>query len=134
MGKVEELTKLIEAKHTEWKNLSINGLRDASGYKRWVAETVLKKYRSDKDRINKTSKKTKSNNKQNTQAKGEESSTSLLSKLSEEELEILIIEKLNKSLDNANIRLAIDFMKIKKTFNDLDQDLDIEKFLKKVNA
>jgi len=66
--------------------------------------------------------------------KGEESSTSLLSKLSEEELEILIIEKLNKSLDNANIRLAIDFMKIKKTFNDLDQDLDIEKFLKKVNA
>jgi len=61
MGKVEELIKLIETQHNEWKSLSINGLRDASGYKRWVAEIVCKKYRSDNDQINKTPKKNHNN-------------------------------------------------------------------------
>ena len=68
MGKVEELTNLIETKHNEWKTLSINELRDISSFKRWVAETVLKKYRSDNDQTNnKTSKKKKSIPPQNTE-------------------------------------------------------------------
>ena len=77
MGKVEELTKLIETKHIEWKKLSINSLRDASGYKRWVAETVLKEYRSDSDQIdNKTKNKVpKSNNKASTKTTGGQHST-----------------------------------------------------------
>ena len=78
MGKVEELTNLIETNHSEWKDLSINGLRDVSNYKRWVAEAVLKKYRSDNDKTNNKTKTQvpKSTNKQSTQTKGGRLSTS----------------------------------------------------------
>lgn len=56
------------------------------------------------------------------------------SKITESEIEKVIIEKLNQSLDNANIRLAIDFLKIKRSEAGLDDDLDIEKYLKKLNV
>lgn len=47
MAKVEELTKLIEKSHLEWKKLSIRELRDTSGYKKWVCEAYFKKYPKD---------------------------------------------------------------------------------------
>jgi len=86
------------------------------------------------ENVSKNIDKKPSTQKRNTESTGGLSSTSPLKKLSEDEIEFVIIEKLNKSLDNANIRLAIDFMKIKKSFSDLDQDLDIEQFIKRVNA
>lgn len=48
MGKLNELIKLIEKTHPEWKKLSIRKLRDISGYKKWVCEEYFKKYPKDK--------------------------------------------------------------------------------------
>ena len=53
-------------------------------------------------------------------------------KITEDEIEKVIIERLNKSLDNSNIRLAIDFLKIKRSESGLEDELDIEQYLKKV--
>ena len=53
-------------------------------------------------------------------------------KITESEIEKIIIKKLNANLDNKNIRLAIDFLKLKRADSGLDDDLDIEKYLKKV--
>lgn len=55
-------------------------------------------------------------------------------KLTEEEIEKVIVKKLNKSADNANIRLAIEFLKIKRSHDGLDDDIDIEKYLKLVGT
>lgn len=58
----------------------------------------------------------------------------VFTKVTEAEIEKVIIKKLNKSLDNTNIRLAIDFLKIKRADSGLDEDLDIEKYLKKFES
>ena len=58
----------------------------------------------------------------------------IFTKITEEEIEKLIINKLNKSSDNSNVRLAIDFLKIKQGSSGLEVDLDIKKFLKKVKS
>ena len=53
----------------------------------------------------------------------------VFTKLTEEEIEKVIVKKLNKSADNANIRLAIEFLKIKRSHDGLDDDIDISKYL-----
>ena len=58
--------------------------------------------------------------------------STIITQITEEEIERIIIEKLNKTYDNANIRLAIDFLKIKQADSGLDNDLDIEQFIKMV--
>ena len=58
----------------------------------------------------------------------------IFTKVTEAEIEKVIIAKLNKSIDNANIRLAIDFLKIKRADAGLDDDLDIEAYIKKMTG
>lgn len=70
MGKIAELTSLVEKKHPEWKKLTVRDLSKASGYKNWVAAEVLKPFRielesNNNQTKNKRNKKTFVNNTKN---------------------------------------------------------------------
>ena len=56
----------------------------------------------------------------------------IFTKIDEEEVEKVILSLLNKRVDTANVRLMVDFLKIKRMSSDMDVDLDVSKFLKRV--
>lgn len=53
-------------------------------------------------------------------------------KITEEVTEQVILKLLNKGIDKVNVRMMIDFLKIKQKDSGLDDDLDVSKYLKKV--
>ena len=61
----------------------------------------------------------------------------IFTKVTEEEIEKVIVDKLNGikcSVNNADINLAINFLKIKRSGSGLEDELDIEKYIKRVVA
>ena len=63
---------------------------------------------------------------------GEVIKPKVFTKITEEEIEKLIIKRLNANCDNANIRLAIEYLKLKRAESGLEDDLDINLYIKKV--
>lgn len=53
--------------------------------------------------------------------------------ITEAETEKAILTRLNKKVDNVTVRMMIDFLKIKRADSGLEDDLDISKYLKKVD-
>lgn len=53
-----------------------------------------------------------------------------ITKIDEKAMEQIVIELLNQRQDSTNIKIAVDFLKIKRMSTGLDEDIDIEKFLK----
>ena len=131
MRKYEELIKIIDEKHPEWKQLSIRDLRDISGYTYDASRLALKSYEDEDTTIKKQSKKTKQSNKNIKRSGQPLSLTTQISEITPEVIEGLLVDALNKYPDVATLKLVVEFYtKIKINQGEKLDILDMDKFLK----
>lgn len=133
MGKLNELIKLIEKTHPEWKKLSIRKLSEASGYKKWACEEYFKKY--PKDKIKTIPKKVSSSSDDTTKggvSKVSPQSTKIdddiIDGVDETTVERGLVRLWNLGEINTNLlRCMVDYViKIKGKSDEVDDDLDLE--------
>ena len=54
--------------------------------------------------------------------------------ITEESIEQMILELLEESTDRVTVRMAIDFLKIKRADDGMKEDLDVTKYLRKAGV
>ena len=57
-----------------------------------------------------------------------------ISKISLDAIEPMVVDAVNKAPNTSNIKLALDFIRLKQSTEGLQDDIDIEHYLKKVEA
>ena len=132
MGKVEELVKLIDSSHHEWKNLSIRKLRDISGYKKWVCEAYFKLYPKDINRTLKTNNTITPVDVIERGGNGSPSRTKLFESIDDDMIEEIILERANSGepLSDNFIKTCIVFYKdIRGKDDKIKDNIDMEDFL-----